>query len=69
MKLIFTIVWRLRTYNHLPVDPNYNLRIHRTFWFYNDRVARRGERTDGEKDCTCLYCIGEDTSNQARVRS
>merc|ERR1712110_847637 len=33
------------------------------------RVARRGERTDGEKDCTCLYCIGEDTSNQARVRS
>lgn len=34
------------------------------------RVARRGERTDGEKDCTCVYCIGEDTSNnQGRGRT
>jgi len=37
------------------------------------RVAKRGERTDGEKDCTCLYCIGEDSinnsSNQARGRT
>jgi len=33
------------------------------------RIGRRGERTDGEKDCTCLYCIGEDSSNQARGRT
>merc|ERR1711981_598815 len=29
------------------------------------RVAKRGERTDGEKDCTCIYCIGEDLSNSS----
>lgn len=31
------------------------------------RVAKRGERTDGEKDCSCIYCMGEDSvvpSNQ-----
>jgi len=33
------------------------------------RVAKRGERTDGEKDCTCVYCIGEDSSNQGRGRT
>jgi len=29
------------------------------------RVAKRGERTDGEKDCTCVYCIGEDAINSS----
>jgi len=29
------------------------------------RVAKRGERTDGEKDCTCAYCIGEDSINNS----
>lgn len=37
------------------------------------RIAKRGERTDGEKDCTCVYCIGEDainsSSNQGRGRT
>lgn len=33
------------------------------------RVTKRGERSDGEKDCTCIYCIGEDSSIQGRGRT
>merc|ERR1712190_48726 len=29
------------------------------------RIAKRGPRTDGEKDCTCAYCIGEDSLNNS----
>ena len=39
--------------------------IHEFIFILQWRVAKRGERTDGEKDCTCAYCIGEDSINNS----